>query len=83
MNIQSQIRNQYLNNLEQLLENMLKNHHIKKDDLKHGDIQHVISQPLNKEFYILFDKFCYELIHKWNKNKLTLKLIPKPKGYLK
>lgn len=76
MNIQSQIKELYFNNLEKLLEDMLKHHNLKIDDIKLANIQHIISQPLNKEFYILFNKICYEFIHEWDDNKLTLKLIP-------
>lgn len=65
-----------------LLEKMLKHHNIKVSDLKYGDITHVCIRETDKEYYIIYNTVCYELVKTFTDKEFGIKLVPNQE-YLK
>lgn len=75
-NIRDGMITQFLYNIEKLLLDLLETHNVFLSDLKKGDLQHIYHKPSNKEYYVLWNKFCWEFIQEYKNNTVTCKLIP-------
>lgn len=65
---------EYWDRVEQLLKTMLAHHKLDIENIKKGDIQHIFQN--DREYFVIYNKLCYELIREFDDSKLIVKLVP-------